>query len=495
MDALRDPGLNIGRWLSARARSDAERPAVIDAASGESLGYAELDARCNRIAARLAALGVRAGDRVALAIASGPDYLALYFAAAKLGAILLPLNTRLAAPELAFQLEDSDSKIALVDGSAPVPERTGTLRIPLGEFLASLPVSAPEPELAPGGEAPHAILYTSGTTGRPKGALLPHRKTLHNTLNAEHFFALTREDVVLIPVPLFHSYGLKILAVPSLFCGATAVLVDAFDPSGLQELLAKHRATLLGAVPVMYKRMLRAGLCPELWRGVRLAFSAGAALDPSLLQAYAGAGVCVIEGYGQTETSILCCMDAEHALRKPGSVGRPVLHGEIRIADERGKTVPIGATGEIVVRGPICMLGYWRREQESEQARIDGWHRTGDLGTMDADGYVRLVGRHKDMYISGGENVYPAEVERVLEQHPDVVEAAVVGVPDSDWGETGRAYVVLARGSLDVPALTAHVRAGLARYKCPRQWRRVDALPRTASGKIQKHLLVERDRG
>jgi fatty-acyl-CoA synthase len=446
------------------------------------------------MAARLRALGASAGERVALAVPSGPAYLALYFAAAKIGAILLPLNTRLAPPELAFQLEDAQVCLAVVDRRLAVPERPGTRRVDLGEFLASLPERSPEPPLAPGGDAPQTLLYTSGTSGQPKGALLPHRKTLYNTLNAEQYFGLSGADVVVIPVPLFHSYGLKILAVPTVFCGATAVLVERFDPLGLQETIAAQRATLLGAVPIMYQRMLRAGLRARQLASLRLAFSAGAALDPALVRAYHDAGVALIEGYGQTETSILCCMDPANALAKAGSVGRPVRHGEIRIADERGESVAPGVTGEVLVRGPICMLGYWRRPEETRESVQNGWHRTGDLATMDGDGYVRLVGRRKDLYISGGENVYPAEVERVLEQHPDIAEAAVVGIADPEWGETGRAYVVCPPEAFDPAALAGFVRSQLAHYKCPKQWIRVEALPRTASGKVQKHRLRERDR-
>ncbi len=196
-----------------------------------------------------------------------------------------------------------------------------------------------------------------------------------------------------------------------------------------------------------------------------------------------------MQGYGQTETSILCCLDAAHALSKAGSVGRPVRYGEVRVADPEGRTLPPGTPGEVVVRGPILLLGYWRRPEETAASRPDGWDRTGDLALADDEGFVTLVGRSKDLYISGSENVYPAEVERVLESHPAVAEAAVIGVRDPDWGESGRAFVVPASGPLDVAALLAFARERLARYKLPREVVLVDELPRTASGKIQKHLL------
>jgi len=326
----------------------------------------------------------------------------------------------------------------------------------------------------------------------PKGAVLPHRKTYWNSRNAELYFELVPDDVVVVPIPLFHSFGLKILSVPTLFVGATALLVDRFDPIGLQDSVARERATLLGAVPVMYQRMLEAGLEPKKLASLRFAFSAGAALGVDTIERYARAGLRIQQGYGQTETSILCCLDARDALRKAGSVGKPVAFGEVRIADERGRDVARGVRGEVVVRGPIVMSGYWRRPEETEQSRIDGWHRTGDLGVMDVDGDVSLVGRLKELYISGGENVYPAEVERVLGQHPDVSEVAVVGVPDEKWGEAGRAYVVSASATFDATSLLAWASERLARYKLPRELVVVAELPRTASGKVQKHALLAR---
>jgi fatty-acyl-CoA synthase len=239
----------------------------------------------------------------------------------------------------------------------------------------------------------------------------------------------------------------------------------------------------------MYRRMLDAGLDPGALASLRLAFSAGAAIDPATIDAYHRAGVRLVQGYGQTETSILCCLEPRAALDRAGSVGRPVGHCELRIADPQGRALGPEESGEIQVRGGVVMLGYWRRPDESEAARCDGWHRTGDLGVQDADGYVTLVGRLKEMYISGGENVYPAEVERVLEEHPDVAEAAVVGVPDPEWGEVGHAWVVPRRQTLDREALLEWTRGRLAGYKRPRKIELADALPRTPSGKIQKHRL------
>jgi fatty-acyl-CoA synthase len=492
-DPDRSPDVNVARWLARHAANQPGRLALVVAGGGERISYAELDARANRAAAALVALGVGPGERVAIALRSEPLFLELYFAAARLGAILVPLNTRLAGPELAFQVSDCRARIAIVGEDVSVGAPDSAHLLSREEFLALRPEHAAAPPEISGGERPQVIMYTSGTTGLPKGAVLPHRKTLYNTLNAELFFGLRRGDVVVAPIPLFHSFGLKILAVPALFAGATLVLVDRFDAVQLQAEVEGQRATLLGAVPVMYQRMREAGLEPARLASLRCAFSAGAALDVETIRAFASAGVRLIQGYGQTETSILCCLEPEQALARAGSVGRPVRHGEIRIGDAEGRELPRGMRGEVLVRGPIVMLGYWERPEETRAATIDGWHRTGDLGVMDAEGYVTLVGRSKEMYISGGENVYPAVVERVLEQFEQVAEVAVVGVPDERWGESGRAYVVARNADLDAAALLRFARERLAAYKVPREVVRVAELPRTASGKVRKHALLEGD--
>jgi fatty-acyl-CoA synthase len=490
-----DPGANMGDFLRLRAAQAPERVAVIVEATGERISYGELNARTNRLAAALLGLGARRGDRVALALGSVPVYLALYNACAKIGAILVPLNTRLAAPEIAFQIRDCEPRVIVRRREIPVPEEYVERALTPEALLEEAPSGAPEPHLAPGGEAPQILMYTSGTTGVPKGALLPHRKTLYNSLNAERFFGLGEGDVVVAPVPLFHSFGLLILSVPALFCGATLVLVERFDPEEIQHCVGEHRGTILGGVPIMFQRMLRAGLDREALAPLRYAFSAGAALDVETIRAFWDAGIPIQQAYGQTETSILCCLEAADALRKAGSVGRPVAWGRIRIVDEEGKDLSPGKPGEIVVAGPIVMLGYGGRPEETRAGRIGGWHRTGDLAVRDDEGFVTLVGRLKDMYVSGGENVYPAEVERVLEEHPAVSEAAVVGVPDNEWGETGCAYVVPADPAFDADAILAWARERLAAYKLPRRMVTVDSLPRTPSGKVRKQDLGESDAG
>jgi fatty-acyl-CoA synthase len=341
-------------------------------------------------------------------------------------------------------------------------------------------------------EDPQMIMYTSGTTGKPKGALLPYRKSLYNSLNAQCFFELEEDDKVLVPVPLFHSLGLNILSIPVLFLGGTVVLLERFEPAATLEALVKHRATFMGAVPTIYKRLLDHGL--EGWdlSSLRFAFTAGAPIPVSLIEAFHQRGILLKQGFGQTETSILCCLDARDAIRKAGSVGKPVAHGEVKVMDDALEEVPAGETGEIVARGPIVMLGYWQRPEETGKAFRGGWLRTRDLGVRDEEGFITLVGRRGEMYISGGENIHPEEIERALQTHPDVEETAVVGTPDEDLGEVGTAFVVLRKEKrLDEESLKAHLRERLAHYKVPRRFVQLQSLPRTVTGKVQKFRLRE----
>jgi fatty-acyl-CoA synthase len=308
---------------------------------------------------------------------------------------------------------------------------------------------------------------------------------------------------VLVVVPLFHSFGLQILAIPALYAGARVVLERHFDARAVWKTVEDHELTVLGGVPTMFRALLQAletapagSLHPE---SLRLLFTAGAAIPVETIRGFEARGLLLNQGFGQTETSILCCLDSADALRKAGSVGRPVFHAELRIVRAAGVAGPVagwqdctpGETGEIVVRGPITMLGYWNRPEETaETLREEGWLRTGDLASADPEGFVTLTGRAREMYISGGENVYPAQVEATYHDHPAVQDIAVLGVPDERWGETGRAYVVAAEGaSVDPDALRAWGRERLATFKLPSEFVEVTALPRTASGKVQKHLL------
>ncbi|MBW2243364.1 MAG: AMP-binding protein [Deltaproteobacteria bacterium] len=507
---MQSPLHNVSRWIQERARLGPERPAIVD--DDRALNFAALEDRVARAAAWLAAEGIGRGDRVALVLGNRSAYLELVFAAARLGAIAMPINTRLAPPEVAQLLEDARPGLLIHEAAlAPLIEasldqtRGGSPRAhavggSADAYEAALAALAPQSDIAAvSPEDPMILMYTSGTTGTPKGALLPHRKTFYNSLNAQIFFGCTQEDRVLTVVPLFHSFGLLILALPALYCGATVVLQTHFEPTALWDAVARHRVTYFGGVPTMFgplQEALDAGR-PDV-SSLRFLFTAGAAIPVERIHAFEERGLRLKQGFGQTETSILCCLDAADAIRKAGSVGRPVFHAEVRIIREASLPLPpeewqdcaFGESGEIVVRGPINMLGYWERPEANAETLRGEWLRTGDLGSFDEEGFVTLTGRARDMFISGGENVYPRQVEAIYETHPDILELAVIGVPHERWGETGHAYIVARPGfELEPEALRAWGRERLASFKVPTTFEAVDELPKTITGKVQKFRL------
>jgi fatty-acyl-CoA synthase len=462
---------------------------------------------------------VRPGDRVAVLMGNHAPYLETVFAATRLGAMAVPVNVRWSPREIAVLLDDCtphsvvyDAERAGVLGRAlaaadHAPELGLEAGPPDAPYEAALDAASPHPApVAVSPEDPMILMYTSGTTGTPKGALLPHRKTLYNSKNAERFFKMGVDDRVLVVIPLFHSFGLAILSLPTLHTGGTIFLQAHFDPAEVWRTVAAEGVTFFGAVPTMYRHLHEELAAHEPGhydlRSLRFLFTAGSAIPVELILAYERRGLVLKQGFGQTETSILTCLDADDAVRKAGSVGRPVHHGDVRVVardsldgePETWRDVAVGETGEIVVRGPITMLGYWRRPEATAEILRGEWLRTGDLATIDDEGFLTLVGRARELYISGGENVYPAEVEAVLEGHPAIREAAVVGVPDERWGEVGRAFVALEPGAtLDPAELDAFARERLAKYKLPQSVVTLKELPRTETGKIQKWKLAEAD--
>lgn len=521
---------NLAHWVTHWAE---RRPGSLAWADDHRrCDYAQAENRVARLSAWLLECGVQPGDRIALWLGNRGALLEALFAAARVGAIVLPVNARLTADEVAFQLEDCTPCVLLVERAwreraQAALERASVHRPRVLEVGApedssdSRPSEAAESQdayecallgveplrsqLSAGPEDPLILMYTSGTTGKPKGALLPLRKALYNSLNAERFFGIVPDDRVLVVAPLFHSLGLQILAIPALFAGAGVVLQEGFDAERVWRTIEHERISYFGGVPTMHQRLLDAlrqgsprSTPPD---SLRFAFTAGAAAPVEMIRAFAGLGLLLTQGYGQTETSILTCLDDDRALAKAGSVGRPVEHGEIRLVDPRTIEGPVadwrdvspGEVGEIVVGGPICMLGYWQRPEANAETLREGWLRTGDLATRDEDFDLTLVGRAREMYISGGENVYPAEIEATLVEHPALAEAAVVAVPDPEWGEVGHAHVVLAPGhdEVDPHEILEWLSTRLARFKQPRRIVIESSLPRTASGKVQKHKLVD----
>ncbi len=504
---------NTGIWSRQHAENRPHSLALVDA--DRRLSFADLEERCTRCVSLLRAAGVRAGDRVAILLANRTPYIETLLAAARLGAMALPINTRLAPREIAYLLNDAEPRVAICESDlaprleaalatgAHRPKHTYFVGGASDTYEAALATAQPDSGIeAVSPEDPVILMYTSGTTGHPKGALLPHRKTLYNSMNAAHFFSLNQRDRVLVVVPLFHSFGLQILAVPSLYAGASIVLAPAFDPLAVWRQVESEGISFFGGVPTMYSALLDVlERDPDGFdlHSLRFLFTAGAAIPVHLIRAFEARGLVLKQGFGQTETSILCCLDTQDAIRKAGSVGKPVKHGEIRVVrpellhahPREWRDAASGETGEIVVRGPINMLGYWNQPEETAATlREDGWLRTGDLARVDEEGFISLAGRARDMYISGGENVYPAEVEAIYETHPDISEIAVVGIEDPRWGEIGRAYVVCRDdAALDAQALRDWGRDYLAAFKLPREFVALASLPRTETGKIQKHRL------
>ncbi len=511
--------MNVGDWIRKRGQISSDVTAVVfedNRREGNPtcrFTYKQLNERVNRLAHVLLEKGITKGDRVAAFCYNCNQMLEAYFAVSKIGGIIVPLNFRLEAPETTFMLRDSGSKALIFQDhfSEMIRSLQPAVNIPsenlicIGEkdgswenYEALLEAGSPEePEKGEEVEAddPQMIMYTSGTTGVPKGALMSHRKTFYNTFNAQIYFDLTSRDVMLVVMPLFHSGGLNICAIPILYQGGTAVLQSAFDPRETLALIEKHRITVGLVVPTMLNFFLKKGGIDDFdLSSLRLLVIGGEPLPVALIEAYESRDIAIRQVFGQTETSIqLCQMPNEKDGKKIGSVGRSVFHAEIRIVDEQGRDVPPGEVGELILKGPTQMLGYWNNPEETAKTIRNGWLYTGDLARMDEEGYVYIVDRARDVIISGGENIYPAEIERVYASHPKILEAAVVGVPDGKWGEVGKALIVLKDGEDMTPEeALGFLRGKLAKYKIPKQVEFTGEFPKTASGKIRKAELKRR---
>lgn len=507
--------MNVAWWVDRWSELSPDKPAVLF--EGETLRYADLKCRADATACWLQSLGVEKSDRVAVLLDNCPAFLELYLACARLGALFVPLNFRLTAPELRYLLANSRPRL-LVFGSrfAPTlaPLQLARSRPPLmvaavgdGEFPAELgeverfferdAFAGRQPFLTPSlapsdPEEPHVIMYTSGTTGEPKGAVLSHRKTFFNCLNADLFFSLQSDDVMLVVLPLFHSGGLFIQASPALYRGATILLHPKFDAARTYRDLEEFRVTKFLAVPTIFKALLR--VPPETRRSLaslKVSAVGGEKTSPELLAACREAGFSLRQVMGQTETSILLWASERDLVECPGAVGKPVFHAEVKVVDDQGAQVGTDEVGEIVVQGSILMKEYWQDPERTRLTLRGGCLYTGDLARVDADGYFYLVDRAKDLYISGGENVYPAEVERLLGEHPDIQAVAVVGTPDDTWGETGYAFVVRKDGArLTAEDVVSYCQGRLARYKVPTRVVFCERLPETALGKVRKKELL-----
>jgi fatty-acyl-CoA synthase len=475
---------------------------------GRTLNYADFAGRIAAAARALKSrLGVGRGDRVAILAANHPDYLVLLYACARLGAMLVPLNWRLAVPEQLFILSDAGVKALVVE------EAFAAVVAPLTQALPEVHVVGLD--FAPGGlsfdgllaagdgdgrnphvdlSSPLLVVYTSGTTGRPKGAVLCQEALVWNAAMSQHLHGLTAADHVLTVLPLFHVGGLNIQTTPALQAGATVTIHARFAPDAALAALAADKPTLTVLVPATIQALIQHPRWMDTDLSSLRAVTTGSTIVPQpLIDAVTARGVPVLQIYGSTETCPIAIYTRLGGdLSRGGSTGLPGLYCEARVVDDQGQDVPHGTVGEVVVRGPNVMLEYWGNAAATREALHEGWYYTGDIGRRDADGYFVIHDRKKNMIISGGENIYPAEVERVLCEHPAVAEAAVIGRPDPKWQEVPVAYVVLRKGAAaNADALIRHVGGELARFKIPREIVLVDDLPRNALGKVQHFRLKE----
>jgi long-chain acyl-CoA synthetase len=461
------------------------------------LTYANLDARTASVAGWLTANGVLPGDRVGVMLPNVADFAVVYYGVLRAGAVVVPINPLLRGREVEHYLSDSGARLIFAwhaaEGGAEAAAATGARVVTVGtgtpEYAGHAAAQTVERRAA---DDTAVILYTSGTTGTPKGAELTHENLRRNAaLSATGLLGIDQDDVVVGCLPLFHSFGQTCALNATLASGACITLVPRFDPPTVLDVIERDGATVFAGVPTMYVALAGLGADPARTKTLKTCISGGAALPVEVLHSFEAAYRCLIlEGYGLSETSPVASFNLR-GKRREGSIGTPVEGVAMRVIDVDGNDMPSGEVGEIAIAGHNVMKGYWQRPDATAAAIVDGWFRTGDLGRQDEDGFFYIVDRKKDMIIRGGFNVYPREVEEVLYEHPDVIEAAVLGVPHPTHGEEVAAAVALRPGSsVSADELRAYVKERVAPYKYPRLVWFVDALPKGGTGKILKRAIV-----
>ncbi len=504
----------VGYISRKRAELHPSKTAVIF--EGEHVSYKQLNDGANRCAHMMQSRGLKKGDRVAVLLLNCVEFLEAYFAAAKLGLIFAPLNWRLVPRELQYQLSDCGVGLLLfhdqftgnVDqirsqvkvkedkfiylkidqsGQPEKPDWADDYR----ELVKGQSTSEPVPDEPVMMDDPLAIMYTSGTTGNPKGAVLSHEQTYFKNQQIAIYMGATPDDVIVAQMPLFHSGGLFIVATPALNAGMTMIMRRGFNPDEFAEDIQTYKGTVVFALTTMWKLILATGKLDKIdASSVRCVFGGGERTPPNLSEELSKRGLYMQQGFGQTENSAMMLLPKEDIFRKMGSVGKPGFFTEVWIADINGNRLAQNEIGEIVAKGPTVMSGYWNMPQATQDAIVDGVLHTGDLGYMDDEGFFYIVDREKDMYRSGGENVYPAEVEKILLGHLEIANVAIIGVPDDKWGETGMAFILPKPGQkISEEEVLEFLKDKVSRFKYPRHIRIVEELPMTSTMKVKKSEL------
>ena len=498
-------------WLAKQADFRPNKIALVDAATGRRYTYPEFHLRASRFAEFVREeWGLAPGDRIALLAHNSSDYFEILWGCAKAEVMLVCLNWRLAVPELEFIFQDSTPTAfiydpAFAEAAQEIKRSTGITKVMALDsqiqpdeitYEAALASSSGRPIIMrPRGlDEPWHLLYTAGTTGRSKGVVQTFGMVFYNALNIGLPVDLTSEDVTLNLLPCFHTGGLNLMTNPTFHAGGTAIVQRTFDPAETLRILSEEATAFFGVASVYLFLSQHPDFDKTEFRRMRSWSAGGAPIPTSLLQRYLDRGIEIQYGFGMTETGpTVFLIEKDYPRSKIGSVGKPQLHVDVRIVDREGRDLPPGERGELLIKGPGVTPGYWQLPEITEQSIEDGWLHSGDVAVRDEDGYYYIVDRWKDMFISGGENVYPAEVENVIYQLPEVGEVAVIGVPDETWGEVGRAIVVLKPGQqLTEAAITDFCRQHIGRYKVPKSVVFVDKLPRNPAGKVVKGELRQR---
>lgn len=510
--------MNISSELHETARESASKTAYYF--MGQGTTYAELDGAITKFASGLEKLGVKQGDHIALLLGNTPHFVIGLYGALRLGATVIPVNPIYTADEIGYILNNGDVKLVVaLDMAIPLAEKVHAFLPKVENFVfcetsengmakhniesltlypkmksftkvvASGDLSFKGPELLDDDTA--IILYTSGTTGKPKGAMLTHKNLYSNASDVGDYLKMNEQDRVITTLPMFHVFCLTVALNAPLLSGATILIAPRFSPKEIFDLAREYEATVFAGVPTMYNFLYQYPEAnPDDFKSLRLCISGGASLPVALLTNFEKKfNVTVSEGYGLSEASPVTCFNPLDRPRKAGSIGTSILHVENKIVNELGEELPVGEVGELIVSGPNVMKGYYKMPEESAAAIREGWLYTGDLARMDEEGYFYIVDRKKDLIIVGGYNVYPREVEEVLYNHPDVVEVAVLGEPDSDLGESVKCFIVRKNPNTTEEYLLEYCREHLAKYKVPSSIEFLEELPKNTTGKILRRAL------